>query len=250
MKIFLNIFRIFWRLWFYGVFLTTIIVIFPILLVVTSSDSLYPIFFKIARFWAKTILFLMGFRVKTTYLETIIPKESYMFIANHTSMIDIMLMLVVTKNPFVFVGKKELARIPVFGFVYKRTCILVDRSSPKSRKEVYFRAQKRLKDGVSICIFPEGKVPDDESVVLDEFQNGAFGLAIEHQIPIVPISFYDCKRLFSYTFFSGRPGILHTKIHKFVVTKNLKISDRGKLKKQMHQFIYDDLLAYSKSHKN
>jgi 1-acyl-sn-glycerol-3-phosphate acyltransferase len=192
----------------------------------------------------------MGFRVKTTYLETIQPKESYMLIANHTSMIDIMLMLVVTKNPFVFVGKKELARIPIFGFVYKRTCILVDRSSPKSRKEVYFRAQKRLKDGVSICIFPEGKVPDDESVVLDEFQNGAFGLAIEHQIPIVPIVFYDCKRLFSYTFFSGRPGILHTKIHKFVVTKNLKISDRGKLKKQMHQFIYDDLLANSKSQKN
>lgn len=250
MNFLLNIFRIFWRIWFYVVFLMAIVVIFPILLVVTSSDSLYPVFFKIARLWAKTILFLMGFRVKTTYLETIQPKESYMFIANHTSMIDIMLMLVVTKNPFVFVGKKELARIPIFGFIYKRTCILVDRSNAQSRREVYFRAQKRLDDGVSICIFPEGKVPDDENTILDPFQNGAFGLAIEHNIPIVPINFYDCKRLFSYTFFSGHPGVLRAKIHPFISTKNLKISDRGKLKKQMHQFIYDDLLADLKSQKN
>ena len=123
MNFLLNIFRIFWRLWFYVVFLMAIVVIFPILLVVTSSESLYPVFFKIARLWAKAILFLMGFKAKTTYVETIQPKESYMFIANHTSMIDIMLMLVVAKNPFVFVGKKELARIPIFGFVYKRTCI-------------------------------------------------------------------------------------------------------------------------------
>jgi len=243
MKILKNIFRLFWRIWFYVVFLVTIIVIFPILLVITSSDSLYPAFFKVARAWANTIMFLMGFRAKTIYKESIHPKKSYMFIANHTSMIDIMLMLAVAKNPFVFVGKKELARIPVFGFFYKRTCILVDRSSPKSRKEVYYKAQKRLGDGVSICIFPEGKVPDDERVVLDVFQNGAFGLAIEHQIPIVPISFYDCKKRFSYTFFSGSPGILRATIHPFVKTKSLKLSDRDKLKKELHQFIYNDLLA-------
>ena len=90
-----------------------------------------------------------------------------MLCANHTSMADIMLMLAVIKNPFVFVGKKELAKIPLFGFFYKRTCILVDRKSSKSRMEVFKRAQKRINQGLSICIFPEGGVPDDESVVLD-----------------------------------------------------------------------------------
>ncbi len=249
MSFLLNIFRIFWRLWFYGVFLVTIIIIFPVLLVVTSSHSLYPVFFKIARAWGKTIMFLMGFVPKFEYEQQIEHGKSYMLIANHTSMIDIMLMLSVTKNPFVFVGKKELAKIPVFGFFYKRTCILVDRSSPKSRKEVYYRAQKSLNDGVSICIFPEGKVPDDESIVLDEFQNGAFGLAIEHQIPIVPISFYDCKKRFSYTFFSGSPGALRAKIHTFVETKSLKLTDRLLLKKRLHEFLYQDLLAdLKKSH--
>jgi len=238
-----NLFRIIWRFWFYGVFLVTIIVIFPVLLVVTSSDRFYPVFFKIARAWAKTIMFLMGFIPKYEYEQQLECDKSYMLIANHTSMIDVMLMLAVTKNPFVFVGKKELAKIPIFGFFYKRTCILVDRTSQKSRKEVYYRAQQRLLDGVSICIFPEGKVPDDESIVLDKFQNGAFGLAIEHKIPIVPISFYDCKKRFSYTFFSGGPGVLRAKVHKFVETKSLKLSDRLALKEKMYNFIYQDLLT-------
>jgi 1-acyl-sn-glycerol-3-phosphate acyltransferase len=223
--------------------LLTILLVFPILLIVTSSDKFYPIFFKIARFWAKTILFFMGFKAKPIYLEPIHPKKSYMFIANHTSMIDVMLMLAVVKNPFVFVGKVELAKIPVFGFFYRRTCILVDRSSASSRKKVYYRAQKRLNDGVSICIFPEGKVPDDESVVLDEFQNGAFGLAIDHQIPIVPISFYDCKKRFSYTFFSGGPGVLRAKIHPFIETKGMDKKNRLTLKKELQNFMYQDLLA-------
>ncbi len=242
MKFFKNIFRLVWRIWFYGVFLVTILAIFPVLLVVTSSDQFYPLFFRIARFWAKTILLLMGFKAKISFEEPIYPKKSYMFIANHTSMIDVMLMLVIAKNPFVFVGKVELARIPIFGFFYKRTCILVDRSDAKSRKEVYYQAQKRLKKGISICIFPEGKVPDDESIVLDEFQNGAFGLAIEHQIPIVPISLYDCKKRFSYTFFSGGPGVLRVKVHKFVETKSLQPNNRVALKKSLHEFLYQDLL--------
>ena len=243
MNLLLNIFRLVWRIWFYGIVLVTIIVIFPVLLVVTSSERFYPIFFSIARMWAKTVLFFMGFKAKISYKEKIHPKKSYMFIANHTSMIDIMLMLVVAKNPFVFVGKKELTKIPLFGFFYKRTCIIVDRNSYKSRKEVYFRAQKRLNDGVSICIFPEGKVPDDESIVLDIFQNGAFRLSIEHQIPIVPISFYDCKKRFSYTFFSGRPGVLRVMVHSFINTEDLTLKDRETLKQKSFDLLYKDLLA-------
>src|SRR5690606_12700022 len=106
--------------------------------------------------------------------------ESYMFVANHTSMTDIMLMFHATKSPFVFVGKKELAKIPLFGYIYKRTCILVDRGNTKSRVEAFRRAEIRLNEGLSVCIFPEGGVPDDLSILLDEFKDGAFRLAIEH----------------------------------------------------------------------
>lgn len=169
-----------------------------------------------------------------------------MIVANHTSMTDIMLMLAIIKNPFVFVGKKELVKIPLFGFFYKRTCILVDRNSSKSKNEVFKRAQDRLNQGLSICIFPEGGVPDDESILLDEFKDGAFRLAIDHQIPIVPIVFADNKKRFSYTFLSGSPGKMRGKILPFVETQGLTTDHRKDLRDEIRQIIYNGLLEYQK----
>jgi len=242
MKILKYIFYVFWRCWFYGWVLFSIIPIFPVLLVVTSTEKLYPAFFKIAQAWANTILFVMGFKIDLIEEEVVDNTKSYMFCPNHTSMIDIMVMLSVAENPFVFVGKKELTKIPIFGFFYKRTCIIVDRSDSKSRLAVFDEARRRLCDGLDVCIFPEGLVPDDESVVLSEFKNGAFKLAIEHQIPIVPMSFYDCKKLFSYTFFSGGPGILRVKIHHFIKTEGLTLKNSASLKKQTFDLIYNELV--------
>lgn len=89
---------------------------------------------------------------------------------------------------------------------------------------MFLRAQRRLQQGLSICIFPEGGVPE-EHIVLDTFKDGAFRLAINHQIPIVPITFLDNKKRFSYTFFSGSPGKMRVKIHPFIETKELTIQD-------------------------
>ncbi|MCB0431966.1 MAG: 1-acyl-sn-glycerol-3-phosphate acyltransferase, partial [Mangrovimonas sp.] len=144
MRVFKYLFWIVYRIWFYILVALPILVLLPILLISISREQWYPFFFKLARFWAKFILFGMGFRVKIEREQVPERHKSYMFIGNHTSMTDIMLMLVSVKNPFVFVGKKELAKIPLFGFFYKRTCILVDRSSERSRKAVFLRAQKRL----------------------------------------------------------------------------------------------------------
>lgn len=243
MKLLRNIAILVWRIWFYGWLIGTIIIAFPVLLVVTYKESWYPTFFKIARAWAKTILFVMGFTVRKTFEQPIEATKSYMFCANHTSMIDVMLMLSVVKNPFVFVGKAELNKVPIFGYFYRRTCILVDRNCMNSRKAVFVEAERRLQKGLSVCIFPEGKVPEDESIVLDEFKNGAFVLAIEHKISIVPISFYDCKKRFSYTFFSGSPGVLRAKVHSFIKTTDATLGDKVVVRKQVYSIIYNDLLA-------
>jgi 1-acyl-sn-glycerol-3-phosphate acyltransferase len=222
-----------------------IIILFPLLILSISRESWYPYFFKLARFWAKFILIGMGFKVKIVNEQIPEKDKSYLFIANHTSMADIMLMLVSVKNPFVFVGKKELAKIPLFGFFYKRTCILVDRNSVKSRQAVFLRAQNRLKSGLSICIFPEGGVPE-EHIMLDEFKDGAFRLAINHNIPIVPITFMDNKKRFSYTFFSGGPGKMRVKVHQFLVTDNLSIENTKNLNKEAREIILQQLEAYKK----
>jgi len=245
-------FWLLYRIWFYILVAIPIIIMFPLLIISISREEWYPYFFKLARIWSKFILIGMGFGYKITREETPDPNKSYMFVANHTSMADIMLMLVAVKNPFVFVGKQELAKIPLFGFFYKRTCILVDRSSSKSRQAVFLRAQRRLKQGVSICIFPEGGVPE-EHILLDEFKDGAFRLAINHQIPVVPITFYDNKKRFSYTFFSGSPGKMRAKIHQFLPTNGLATADTKALNEKSRTLIWDELSrseTTKKSHPN
>ncbi|HEX9152069.1 MAG TPA: lysophospholipid acyltransferase family protein, partial [Flavobacterium sp.] len=137
-----------------------------------------------------------------------------------------------------------LSKIPLFGFFYKRTCILVDRNCSKSRMEVFNRAQKRINQGLSICIFPEGGVPDNESIILDTFKDGAFRLAIEHKIPIVPITLGDNKKRFSYTFFSGSPGLMRVKIHPNVETLDKMAVDRKEIRETVWGIIYTQLIAF------
>lgn len=240
MRLFKYLFWILYRIWFHILVALPIIVLFPLLLVSILKESWYPYFFKLARVWAKFILTGMGFVWRIEREQTPETNKSYMFVANHTSMADIMLMLVSVKNPFVFVGKKELAKIPLFGFFYKRTCILVDRNSEKSRKAVFLRAQRRLKQGLSICIFPEGGVPE-EHIVLDTFKDGAFRLAINHQTPIVPMTFLDNKKRLSYTFFSGGPGKMRVKIHPFIETKGLTIQDTKQVNEKTRKLILKTL---------
>ena len=235
-----------YRIWFYILVLVPIIVLFPFILATILSEKTYPLFFKIARLWSKIILIGMGFNYSIEGDEVFEDGKSYMLVANHTSMTDIMLMLIAVKNhPFVFVGKKELAKIPIFGFIYKRVCILVDRSNSKSRYQVFERAQKRLNSGLGICIFPEGGVPSDETIVLDEFKDGAFRLAIEHQISIVPLTFADNKKRFSYTFYSGSPGIMRVKMHEPIPTLGKELSDKKEIKDATRTVIYHQLLKFN-----
>ena len=231
-----------YRIWFYILVLVPIIILFPFILATILSEKTYPLFFKIARLWSKIILIGMGFNYSIEGDEVFEDGKSYMLVANHTSMTDIMLMLIAVKNhPFVFVGKKELAKIPIFGFIYKRVCILVDRANSKSRYQVFERAQKRIHQGLSICIFPEGGVPE-EHIVLDEFKDGAFRIAIEHGLPIVPMVFFDNKKRFSYTFFSGTPGKMRAKIYPIIETKGKILEDRNALKQQVRDIILQPLL--------
>ena len=247
MKILKIIFWTLWRIWFYLMMGIPIIMMLPFLVVSILKEKWYPYFFAMARIWAKVILFGSGFYYRVEREQKLDPKKSYMFVANHTSMTDIMLMLAVVKNPFVFVGKKELSKIPLFGFFYKRTCILVDRNSTRSRMEVFNRAEKRLRQGLSICIFPEGGVPANESLLLDTFKDGAFRLAIEHNIPIVPMTFPDNKKRFSYTFFSGSPGLMRAKVHAFISTEGKTIENKKDIKEvkdEVRTIIYNQLLDF------
>lgn len=197
--------------------------------------------------WSDLILLGMGmFPSREGNIKT--KKNSpYIFVANHVSMIDVMLLVsTVRKNPLVFIGKKELDKIPIFGTIYKRTMILVDRSSKESKKQAFEQTKKKLNAGISLGIFPEGTVPGLD-VELAPFKHGAFTMAIEHQVPIVPMTFLDNKRRFPWSFggligaSKGSPGILRVKIHDPIETKGMVKEDRVKLSDDVRKLMLDDL---------
>ena len=238
-----------WNVWFYILGFIGIVISLPFLFIFSVKESYYPYFYWVARnIWSNIIMYGMGFYPEIKFKQHIKKGKSYMLVSNHKSMIDIMLMLSLSKDPIVFVGKKELEKIPLFGYFYRRVCILVDRSSPESRKLVYSKAIKRLDTGISICIFPEGGVPDP-SVILDKFRNGAFSLAIQFQIPIVPITFLDCEKKFPYFFaynhFYGSPGKLRANVHEFIETKGLNQENKEPLKEKVYDILHKDLLSNS-----
>ena len=117
---------------------------------------------------------------------------------------------------------------------------MVDRDNVRSRTGVYRRAQRRLDQGLSICIFPEGGVPE-EDIVLDKFKDGAFKMAIAHKIPVVPMTFYDNKKRFSFTFYSGGPGRIRVKVHQFFETGILSAEDTSTLREEVRDVILKDL---------
>ena len=196
------LFWLLWRSWFYILVTSIILLLLPILLILTAHKSWYrALYWVIRHLWATPILY----------------------------------------GPFVFVGKKELSRLPLFGYFYKRVAIMVDRKSPQSRREVYTQAMACIEAGLSICIFPEGGVPDDESIILDKFKDGAFRIAIECQIPIVPMVFYDAKKRFPFRFFAGSIGIMRVDILAPIYTQGKTLDDKDILREEVRTLILQHL---------
>ena len=190
-----------------GAFLTIILGI-PVLLFSIKKEHYHYAYFFI-RLWCFGMFYGMGFRYELINLtdKKIDKNEQYVFISNHTSIMDVMLPCILMPNhPLCYVGKKELVKIPIFGTVYKRICVMVDRTSARSRADVYRRCEERMEEGQSIVIFPEGGVPDDTSVLLDPFKDGAFILASKHQSPITVFTFVGLKEMFPFNYSKGYPG--------------------------------------------
>ncbi|XCI75521.1 MAG: lysophospholipid acyltransferase family protein [Flavobacteriales bacterium] len=246
MKIFQMALVLLWRVWF-GLINIFLVILWgggsiPFLF----SERHYRIAYWFHRMWGRSNLFLMGFRYELEKEEPLDKNQPYIIISNHTSVIDIMLIYVLMKDhPLVFVGKAELGRLPLFGYIYGKNNILVDRKSKISRMQVFKEAQKKIVTGRSICIFPEGGVPD-RSVFLAPFKDGAFSIAIDQQIPILAFTIEGMKRRFPHELTQGCPGKIRIKQHRIISTKGLTIKDKDSLKKQCYDLIQSQLEAFER----
>ncbi len=240
MKIILKALSALWRIWFYTSVLLGILLLLPFLIVTSLSVKTYKQFFFLSRVWAWVVLVLSGFWPKVKWHEKPQKNQVYIICPNHVSMIDIMLTLALFGNCFLFIGKKELSKMPLFGYFYKRTNLLVDRKSLRSRKDVFDRAAVKIDQGIGLCIYPEGGVPEPE-IELAPFKLGAFRLAADKNIPIIPVSYLNNKRHLPFDFWRGKPGVLQVVVHPFLLAKENSSEEIERLKTTCFNTILEPL---------
>ena len=232
-----------WRGWLIILaFVLTISFGLPVYLLSYNKKN-YKYAYKFIRLWCYGVFYGMGLRYELINLtnKKIDKNKQYVVISNHTSIMDIMLPCILfPDHPLCYVGKKELEKIPIFGTIYKRICVMVDRSSPKSRADVYRRCAEKMEEGNSIVLFPEGGVPDDTSIVLDEFKDGAFTLSSKHNSPIAVFTIVGLKEIFPFNNSQGHPGkvkiYFNDILEPVVSTKDLKLSAFETIKKTLTEF--------------
>lgn len=232
-----------WRFWLIILaFVLTIILGVPVYILSFNKKN-YKYAYKLIRLWCFGMFFGMGLRYELINLtdKKIDKSKQYVVISNHTSIMDIMLPCILFPNhPLCYVGKKELVKIPIFGTIYKRICVMVDRSSARSRADVYRRCAEKMEEGNSIVIFPEGGVPDDTSIVLDEFKDGAFTLSSKHHSPIAVFTFIGLKEMFPFDHSKGYPGKVRVYFNDILEPtsspKDLKLSAFETIKKTLSEY--------------
>ena len=243
MKWAVYIFSLLWRLWFFVVFSLIFLLFIPSLFFFTAIIKNQRYICIQTKYWSKLSLFFSGIIIKAEWEEALSNKEKYIICPNHTSTLDIPLVLSVMPISLMYMGKSELAKIPFFGYFYRKNTILVNRLKIKDTYAAFIKAKEKINQGLNVCIFPEGGIPN-KKIFLKKFKNGAFRLAIENDIKIIPVSIADNKFLFPKEYYKGYPGIARIKIHKPISKNILKEKTPDELNNITYNIIFEQLKKY------
>jgi 1-acyl-sn-glycerol-3-phosphate acyltransferase len=174
------------------------------------------------------------------YKEKLNKRKQYIFTPNHFSYLDIPLIALNRINT-VFVGKSGMNKIPLFGFMYSRLHITVDRSKLKSKYSTLLRSMQAIDEGKSLIIYPEGGVVTKNPPKMASFKDGPFRLAIEKQIPIVPVTIP-----YNWIILPDDKLLLHWRkmkliFHEPVSTEGMTIKELDYLKEKVYRIIQKEL---------
>ncbi len=204
--------------------------------------------YKVCNFFCRLGFLLIAIRYKEIYISPHNAKRQYIFVANHSSYLDIPTAVCSIHQPVRILGKQEMLKIPIFGIVYRATVITVDRSSVANRAKSLRALKAAIQQGISVFIFPEGTF-NESGEPLKDFYDGAFRIALETGTPIKPLLFLDCvNRLHWKSIFSLTPGknrvvyLDEISLDNFIGTKDMQA-----LKEQVHKSMEEGLKKYRKN---
>lgn len=233
-----------YKLWFGLVFFSSLVVLYVPFRILLHRPQRYVRAFRLKRCWASYLQWAVGAPLRVTR-KAALPPPPYIICSNHSSYLDIIQMYVVVPEYFLFIGKYELLKWPLFNIFFQDMNIAVNRGSKLEAAKAFRKAAQALDRGTSIAIFPEGTIPAF-TPRMKPFKDGAFKLAIEKQVPIVPVTFLDHWRLFGEpveVMARARPGISRAVVHAPISTTGLTETDLVDLRTRVYRIIEEPLLT-------
>ncbi|MDF2188800.1 lysophospholipid acyltransferase family protein [Paraflavitalea sp. CAU 1676] len=246
MKWLKNLLRWLYCLYAYIVFVMIMISVLPAVIAgsffgkIDGGNFIYGL----CSMWGDLWFFFIGIRHRNIYEVPHDKKQQYIFVANHISYLDAPIIVTTLRQPVRVLGKVEMSKMPVFGYIYRNTVVTVDRSSAENRARSVRVLKSVIKKGISIFIFPEGTFNETHQPVKDFF-DGAFRIAIETQTPIKPVLFLDAYARMHYkSVLTINPGRSRSVFLEPIPVAGLTSKDLPALKQKVYQVMEAKLKEY------
>ena len=246
MKVLLTPLKFIYSVYALITFVAIMLLIFPFVII---SSFFGPIkggnmVMRCCRVWAD-IWFLVIFIWHKKIVEVVHDKKRpYIFVTNHISYLDSAMIPKAYRQPIRPLGKVEMSKVPVFGFIYRNAIVTVDRSSAANRAKSVLLLKSVINNGISVLVFPEGTF-NMGTTPLKEFYDGAFRLAIETQTPIKPVLYLDAYRRMPYeSLFKMTPGRSRILYLEEISVAGYSIEDLDKLKEEVYAIMEKKLIEY------
>lgn len=203
--------------------------------------------YKACMLWGDVWFALIFIRHKNIFEQPIRQDQSYIFVANHISYLDAAIIVKTFRHPVRPLGKIELSKLPVFGFIYRKAIVTVDRNSAGNRAKSIQVLKSILRKGISVLVFPEGTFNTTHQP-LKEFYDGAFRIAIETGAAIKPVLFLDAYSRMPYeSFLSLNPGRNRAIFLEEVSVHGLTTKEASFLREKVYHLMEAKLREYKAS---
>jgi 1-acyl-sn-glycerol-3-phosphate acyltransferase len=242
----MRVLRIIYCLYALVMFILCMLLVIPPVVVASFFGKVQGgnVIYRLCSYWARSWFFLVGIRHRNFYEHAHDKNKQYIFIANHISYLDAPVIVRALNQRVRALGKAEMSKVPLFGFIYRRAVVTVNRSSATHRANSVRILKSVIKKGISIFIFPEGTF-NETGQPLKNLYDGAFRIAIETQTPIKPLLFLDTWHRMHFTsVFSLNPGRSRTVFLKEIPVEGLTGKDVDALKQQVTSVMEQKLREY------
>ncbi len=228
-----NLFRLLYSAWCVFLFGLLIVLTFPVVWIGLRRHEWYGLAHRATRLIGQGFFIgaLLPVRIEHRFRPD--PRQPYIYCANHFSYMDITLLGTIVPGMYAFIGKTDVQKVPLFGYMFSRLHVMVDRNDANSRARSLKQSLQLLREGRPLIVFPEGGMRSTKPPQMAPFMDGAFAMAIQQQVPIIPITILNDYRVLEHLpKLRMRWEPIQVIFHEPISTIGLVMSDIQSLKQQ------------------